>query len=138
MKALDEKGRLRIVFLHGCGKNQEEIGQDLGVSRATVRKWLRRFKKTGLVKEGARSGRPRVTTIEQEEALMRALQEDPSRTVKTLCSEMGFPYVASLRRVNAAKKRQASAMKRRTVALQDQNPSQAVEETVEPENASQS
>ncbi|WP_433549081.1 helix-turn-helix domain-containing protein [Streptomyces sp. CA-294286] len=64
--------RSRIVLACAEGRSNAQVGQDLGVSRETVRKWRARFavdRLEGLV-DRPRSGPPRKITDEQVEALV--------------------------------------------------------------------
>lgn len=72
--------RSRIVLACAEGRANTQVGQDLGVSRETVRKWRARFaadRLEGLVDQ-PRSGAPRRITDEQVEAMVsRTLGQSP-------------------------------------------------------------
>ncbi|KAG7155340.1 putative helix-turn-helix HTH_28 domain containing protein 9 [Homarus americanus] len=54
--------RGRIIGYHEAGKEIRETSRLLGISRDTVRLWVRRYEEEGHVLTRPRPGRPRVTT----------------------------------------------------------------------------
>ncbi|KAK3891784.1 hypothetical protein Pcinc_004325 [Petrolisthes cinctipes] len=71
----------------------------MGISRATVRLWLRRYEAEGHVLTRPRPGRPRVTTKEDDERLRRAVERNPQMTAVTLTREAELPcHVVTTRR----------------------------------------
>ncbi|KAK3881418.1 hypothetical protein Pcinc_014138 [Petrolisthes cinctipes] len=91
--------RTLIVGYHAAGKGIREISQLMGISRATVRLWLRRYEAEGHVLTRPRPGRPRVTTNEDDERLRRAVERNPQMTAVTLTREAELPcHVVTTRR----------------------------------------
>jgi transposase len=72
--------RSRIVLAAAEGLSSSQIGRDLGVSVATVRKWRNRFSRDrldGLVDE-PRPGRPRtITDAKVDEVIVKTLESTP-------------------------------------------------------------
>ncbi|KAK3895735.1 hypothetical protein Pcinc_000658 [Petrolisthes cinctipes] len=91
--------RTLIVGYHAAGKGIREISQLMGISRATVRLWLRRYEAEGHVLTRPRPERPRVTTKEDDERLRRAVERNPQMTAVTLTREAELPcHVVTTRR----------------------------------------
>lgn len=92
--------RAKIILLAADGFNNSSIAVQLGLSRATVGKWRRRFLSQGLVGlyEEARPGAPRTINDEQVAALLRqTLQSKPKTathwTCRSLAAETSVSYV---------------------------------------------
>ena len=49
-----------------CGRTQEQVARRLNVSRSTIRRLVRRVRVTGTFADRPRSGRPRVTSVRQD------------------------------------------------------------------------
>lgn len=58
MKSAQIKERELIIKLHNEGKKQQFIANILGTNQPKVSFWIRRYKKTGLLENQSRSGRP--------------------------------------------------------------------------------
>lgn len=71
--------RARIVLLCAEGKNNQEIGEELGIHHTTVSQWRNRFNKSGVagLQDKARSGRPRVVDENTEKAIVEATLVPP-------------------------------------------------------------
>lgn len=90
--------RLQLVALIDAGFSATEAGRRLGIPRTTAQGWARRYRNFGEVGRRPGSGRPRVSTREQDEALGRAVMEDSFRSARDLKAASGFP--GCLRTVN--------------------------------------
>jgi len=89
--------RARIVIAAADGDSNEEIAEDLGVSRATVSKWRARFAASGLdgLSDAPRSGAPRkISDQDVERVLAKTLEEKPSNathwTSRTMAAATGM------------------------------------------------
>lgn len=60
--------RAAIITLHTEGYSISEIARQVGVRRSTVTRWIERHLATGATGNLKRSGRPRCTTAEEDEA----------------------------------------------------------------------
>lgn len=70
--------RTRIVAYHEAGKGMREISRLLGISRDTVRLWVRRCQEEGQALTRPRPGGPRVTTPEEDELIRKAAERAPA------------------------------------------------------------
>jgi transposase len=77
--------RAQMVLLSAQRRTVPEIAAIFGVSRATVRCWLRRFEVTGPpgLRDAPRSGRPRKVTPLVEAALVQMVTQDPQQVQPT-------------------------------------------------------
>jgi transposase len=93
--------RSRIVLAAAEGLGNTQVGEQLGISRATVGKWRQRFvadRLDGLLDE-PRPGRPRTVSDEQVEAVItRTLETTPSEathwSTRSLAAELGLSQSA--------------------------------------------
>ncbi|PSN48472.1 hypothetical protein C0J52_11716 [Blattella germanica] len=78
--------RLQLVALIDSGFSATEAGHRLGIPRTTAQCWARRYRNFVQVGRRPGSGRSRVSTREQDEAL-----EDSFRSARDLKAASGFP-----------------------------------------------
>lgn len=81
--------RGRIIGYHEAGKGIREISRLLGISRDTVRLWVRRYEEEGHVVTRPPPGRPRVTTPAADEHIQRAVERAPLSTAVRITRETG-------------------------------------------------
>lgn len=62
--------RARIIGYYEAGKGLREISHLLGISRGTVRLWVRRYEEEGHVLTRPRSGGPRITTPAEDQQII--------------------------------------------------------------------
>ena len=93
--------RSRIVLAAAEGGSNLEVGERLGVDRATVRKWRNRFASEGLdgLLDEPRPGRPRTISDEQVEAVItRTLESTPKNathwSTRSMATESGLTQSA--------------------------------------------
>ncbi|KAG7159577.1 putative Helix-turn-helix domain-containing protein 2 [Homarus americanus] len=79
----------RIIGYHEAGKGLQEISRLLGISRDTVRLWVRRHEEEGHVLTRPRPGRPRVTTPAADQQIQRAADGAPLSTTVRITRETG-------------------------------------------------
>lgn len=89
--------RARIVLLTAEGLSPSVIGEQLGVSQPTIRKWRARYQECGLagLRTEARPGRPRTLDDQRvADLLNRALQTRPAKqthwSVRSFAAEAGI------------------------------------------------
>lgn len=86
---IPEWKRIKIIELMGARKSNEQIVATfyrLGdpVSISTVKRITRTYKQTGSIKPGKSSGRPRVTTEDQDMKIIEAATVDNQASVKKI------------------------------------------------------
>jgi transposase-like protein len=70
------ESRAAIIALWQEGLSQQVIGDKLGVSRWTVKRWIQRYEETGGVERQKGSGSKRKTTPEEDHRLTRVAREN--------------------------------------------------------------
>ena len=73
--------RARVILASATGKAKQEIAEQLGIARQTVRRWEKRFLQQGTkgLEDAPRSGRPRRITPEQTaQIVQKTTQETPA------------------------------------------------------------
>ena len=87
--------RARIVLARGQGLSQEETARAVGVQRAVVSKWNRRFARcglAGLVDAPGRGRRSGISTRVRNQVIVRCVRPPPGRarwTVRTMAQDAG-------------------------------------------------
>ena len=69
--------RGRIVGLHEAGMSISAIANEVGMKRDTVSRWIKRWNESGDLRDKPRSGCPRKTTREQDEAIANEARNQP-------------------------------------------------------------
>lgn len=72
--------RAKIILGLAAGKAKQEIAEDLGIARHTVRRWVKRFLQQGTdgLEDAPRSGRPRLIPPEKiQQIVHKTTQETP-------------------------------------------------------------
>lgn len=85
---LNEKGRALLVERVLAGHKPSEVAKQLGVSRQTVHKWVRRFREEGLAGLADRSSRPHTSPRRTSEAVV-------ARIVKARLDHFAGPVALS-------------------------------------------
>ncbi|KAG7169277.1 putative Transposable element Tc1 transposase-like 55 [Homarus americanus] len=75
--------RALIVGHYQGGTSISEISRLMGISKSTVRRWIRRFEGEGHVETRPRSGRPSVTSPADDARLLQAVRQAPRTTAVT-------------------------------------------------------
>lgn len=73
-----------VIGRYKAGQPYREISRDMGLSKNTVKAWVRRYEEEGHVRTRPRSGRPRVTSPQQDAAIYAASVRAPFKTAITL------------------------------------------------------
>ena len=66
MPRLNSEERARVLAMLECGRTQEQVARRFNVSRSTIRRLVRCVRVTGTYADRPRSGRPRVTSVRQD------------------------------------------------------------------------
>lgn len=69
--------RKTIIKLHEKGKRQTEISELLDIPQTTISFWIKRYKKTSLLNDLPRSGKPSKLTKKQFEQINHVLHDFP-------------------------------------------------------------
>lgn len=82
---LSASTREKIVALHEhTSKSQRQIARDLNVSQASVNDILKKYHNTGSTRSLSRSGRPKVTSPRQDNAICRSSMANPFATASQI------------------------------------------------------
>lgn len=73
-----------------AGLSVTDIAEEVEVSRTTVYWWIKRWKSDGSLLTKPRSGRPRVTTKEQEAKIAALVRENPNSTSEMITQELSL------------------------------------------------
>ncbi|KAK3879568.1 hypothetical protein Pcinc_015855 [Petrolisthes cinctipes] len=82
-----------VIGRYHAGKSYSQISREMGLSRNTVKAWVRRYEEEGHVRTRPRPGRPRVTTPQQDAAIYATELDLPCsiRTTRKRLLEAGLP-----------------------------------------------
>ncbi|KAK3886989.1 hypothetical protein Pcinc_004224 [Petrolisthes cinctipes] len=73
-----------VIGRYHAGQSYSQISREMGLSRNTVKAWVRRYEEEGHVRTRPRPGRPRVTTPQQDAAIYATSVRTPFKTAITL------------------------------------------------------
>ena len=77
---ISEGQRKAIVAMHNSNTSARDIARMLNISRPTVYRWIHRSLETEDLTDKKRSGRPRFTTPEVDNAIIKTAQQQPITT----------------------------------------------------------
>jgi transposase len=80
--------KIKVVEMTASGKSVVQISRDLGISRPTVYRWIKRWKEKQCLDERKRSGPLRSLTVEQVESATSTIQQNPAITANALIKEI--------------------------------------------------
>ena len=90
-KSISSEIKQRIVVLHLGGFNSSEIARTLkSVSRSCVLRTIQKFEKTGTTADKNRSGRPRITSITDDNSIYRIARKNPKYSAKEIAQEVNL------------------------------------------------
>lgn len=94
--------RSQIILFHMAGLRISEISRRLRVSRNTIRKWVLRYTKEETLNSRPRSGRPRISTEEQDNLLIKCYEKNPKSSVSAIVRNLNLPIgpTAARKRLN--------------------------------------
>ena len=76
--------KARAIGQIQAGILQQVVAERLGVSPGTITKWKQKFQATGDVKDRPRTGRPKITTEQQDRYIRVLALQDRRRTSKSI------------------------------------------------------
>lgn len=85
---LSEEGRARIIYLKGRGLGPTAIARDLGIGLNTVRRWLDKYAQTGVMSPSPIPGRPRVTSPDDDQTIVRTALSDRTASLSQIRSQV--------------------------------------------------
>lgn len=102
MYRIDEHTKHRIVALKEEGASIQDISDELGVTRKTVKLWIRRWEEEGRLNTHVSNGRPRKTSTEQDRLLIEDVQYRRFVTTSTYAIDRGVSIHTIRRRLHTA------------------------------------
>jgi hypothetical protein len=91
MPAVSEFTKAKIVTLHQRGVSYGQISTNLGLSKGTIHVIMRKWEHTGRVVRRPGSGRKRMFSVEQDEAVINILQNCPFSNAEEAVAITHFP-----------------------------------------------
>jgi transposase len=89
MKAYSKDLRLRVLDAVDRGMPREEVARIFGVSRPSIKRWLKRRTESGDVDESPRPGPPAIKGALLERWLPNQLENNPDLTLAEHCGAFG-------------------------------------------------
>ena len=80
--------RTQIVTLHQHGLSQRQISKDLGISRTSVQRAIKKFLLEGIYENRKKSGRPRKTSQRNDHTMKRIVACSPTSSCKKIRSNL--------------------------------------------------
>jgi transposase len=114
MPAVSEFTKAKIVTLHPGGMSYGQISTNLGLWKGTIHAIMRKWEHTGTVVRPPGSGRRRVSSVEQNEAVINILQNRPFSNAEEAVAITHFPGSRSVR--TARRRIKASGIKNHVAA----------------------
>lgn len=96
-KQISQQRRSDIIQDHQNGITKKDIAKKYALSISTVSRTISRYKNTGSNDDKPRSGRPRVSSIRQDRAILREIKKNPCLTATQLVENL---FVVSSKRVS--------------------------------------
>ena len=94
--------RAAIVTLHGVGWTGRAIAQELHCSENTVSLWLQRWTDTRSLADAERSGRPRLTTPEQDDSIVDYSDRHETASTRDIVNALDLDVDRRTGRLNEA------------------------------------
>ena len=91
-RKLQERGR--IIGMRESGMTPTAIARQLGISRNTVYYWITRWEEEGNLKDHHRSGAPKSTTPEQDQAIQDYVESHPLRPATAIREALALDVCA--------------------------------------------
>lgn len=80
--------RGQIIGMRRAGMSTAAISTELAITKSNVRRWCRRWEETGNVKDEARCGRPKKTTLADNRAILESATQSPLKTAVAIRNEL--------------------------------------------------
>ena len=87
-KSLSEVQRAQIVALHGQNLSERLISAQMGCSKTSVHQAIAKYQEDGSYTDRKRSGRPRVSTAQEDNLMRRIVMRSPSSSMKKIKAEL--------------------------------------------------
>ncbi|GFY06773.1 cubilin [Trichonephila clavipes] len=84
-KHLDDFLRHRIIGRLECRRTQLEVSEKLGIAQSVISRLWQRFQDDGNVSRCYRTGRPRVTTLNEDRYIWQLLPKETDRAQHQTC-----------------------------------------------------
>lgn len=72
--------RANIIWMWASGRSVRDIARENSTSITTVYRWIRRWNCEGTIDSRPRTGRPRITTVQEDAAILAAAHTHPDTT----------------------------------------------------------
>lgn len=107
-KEKSEAERFGIITLHKEGHTVRAIAEKLKISKSTVHDTIRRFKESSTLKTRKRSGRPKLTSKQEDQTIKLISKRDRRLTAPEICAEFNRSHSTQIS-VTTTKRRLATA-----------------------------
>ncbi|KAF9420498.1 hypothetical protein HW555_003248 [Spodoptera exigua] len=94
--------RHRIVSLYEDNKTIKEISDQLGISRNTTKLWVQRWGDEGNVQHHKSNGRPKKTTLAQDDEIIETYQRNPFKRTQEVANAHQVSTTTIRRRLKSA------------------------------------
>ena len=84
MAKLNEEMKTLIIFHLKNNKSQRKLSLELGISRSTIKSFWNKYRKTGIINDLPRCGRPTKTTPREQKKLIIMSKGNPTKTTYDL------------------------------------------------------
>jgi transposase len=86
--SLKEKDKYKIIILHELGYTYSSIAREMKVNRATVIKWIKKYKLDGNIDRKEGSGRPHKTTTEDDNKIINLIKTNKYATADKIKNKL--------------------------------------------------
>ena len=87
-KSLSEVQRAQIVALHGQNQSERQVSAQMGCSKTAVNQAIAKYQQVGSYTDKERTGRPRVTTVREDNVMRRIVVRSPTSSMKKIRAEL--------------------------------------------------
>lgn len=105
-----------IIHLHSNGKKTSEIVDTVGRSPSVVKRIVAHFKQSGSVAAAPKSGRPRITTAQQDRLIVKMSLKDRFNTAAKISRELKQRSIVQASRQTVTRRLHASGLQSRVPA----------------------
>ena len=87
-KSLSEVQRAQIIALHGQNLSERQISAQMGCSKTAVHQAIAKYQQNGSYTDKKRTGRPRVTTAQEDNVMRRIVVRSATSSMKKIRAEL--------------------------------------------------
>lgn len=109
-----QKGRILSLY-NDSNWSVSAICQTINCCPKTVRRWINRFESVGNVVRIKQTGRPKCTTVQQDQDLVRSMLDEPFSFVTQVAREKQLSYKTALNRLKQVGLKRRRAVKRQVL-----------------------